>query len=263
MDMVFDVPVAPDMLAWLRRLILCLLPSCLALPQAAGAEARAAVATNFLALAEQLADRFEAQTQHRLTLSAGATGLLYAQIVRGAPFDAFLAADRARPAALIAADLALADSRFVYARGRLVLASRQAHRLGPDLAASLSLAPGERLAIAHPELAPYGLAAQQTLQTLGLWQRLAPQIVRGENIGQAFALTATGNATLGLVAKAQMQARPGLSALPVPQALHAPVDQEAVLLTRGRDNAAARAFLAYLRTEAAAALIIAGGYDVP
>ncbi|MBK0398839.1 molybdate ABC transporter substrate-binding protein [Limibaculum sp. M0105] len=234
------------------------------LPVAAPAgESRVAVATNFLDAAEALAIGFETETGHRLSFTAGATGKLYAQIVEGAPFDVFLAADQARPERLVAEGLAEEGSQFTYATGRLALWSAEAGRVGAD--GSVTLAEGDfrALAIANPDLAPYGVAASETLGNLGLWEALTPKIVMGQNIGQTLALVATGNAELGLVALAALQA-PGQSlggsAWEVPLELHSPIRQDAVLLTRGHDNQAARAFLEYLQSPGARGLIASFGY---
>ncbi|MCL5777459.1 molybdate ABC transporter substrate-binding protein [Limibaculum sp. FT325] len=233
-------------------------------PQRAGAaDALIAVATNFLDTARAVAEGFEARTGHRVTFTAGATGKLYAQIAAGAPFDVLLAADQARPALLEAEGRAVAGSRFTYATGRLALWSADPARVGPDGAAVLEAGDFRVLAIANPDLAPYGIAARETLQSLGLWDRLGPRVVMGQNIGQTLALVATGNAELGLVALAALRA-PGStlggSAWEVPADLHAPIRQDAVLLARGAENPAARAFLDHLQGPEARAVIARFGY---
>ncbi|WP_413468751.1 molybdate ABC transporter substrate-binding protein [Marinobacter sp.] len=235
----------------------------------AGARAQAgetvvAVAANFTDTARELAQMFEARTDHQVTLSFGSTGKLYAQIANGAPFDVFLAGDAERPELAVSAGLAVAGTRFTYAEGKLVLWS-----LEPALVEQgrryLAEASPERLAIANPVTAPYGLAAQQVMQRLGVWQRLEPRLVRGESIAQTFQFVATANAEAGFVALAQLRGWSGAmgSAWEVPQALYDPVVQQAVLLNRGRDNDAARAWLAFLREAEAVAVIESYGYGVP
>lgn len=238
-----------------RILLLALFTACLAQPlPLAAAEALAAVAANFARPAEQLAARFERDSGHRVRLALGSTGKLYAQIVRGGPYDLFLAADAERPARLVADGRAVRASQVTYAVGRLALIRHDDRRPSP---AWLAAGDFRRLAIANPRLAPYGLAAEQALHGLGLAATLRPKLVFGENIGQAFALVATGNAEAGLVALAQVEARQHWL---VPAALHAPIRQDAVLLVRGAGNPAAEGFLAYLRTDAAQAAIAAFGY---
>src|SRR5688572_22875534 len=153
-------------------------------PAAAG-DAVVAVAANFAEVAERLAKDFERASGHRLTFVAGSTGKLYAQITNGAPFDVFLAADQESPGRLEKEGLAVAGSRFTYATGRLTLWSREPGRIGRDGAATLRQGKFRRLAIANPALAPYGAAAQRTLESLGLWERFKDKIVMGQTIGQA------------------------------------------------------------------------------
>lgn len=226
-------------------------------------EALAAVAANFKEVADALAPRFEAATGHRLTVSLGSTGALYAQIVAGAPFDVLLAADQKRPRLLAETGAGIAGTRFTYAVGRLVLWSARADFIGEDGAAALRRAAVRHVAIAHPKLAPYGAAARQALERLGPWEALRAKIVTAENIGQAFAMVATGNAELGLIALSSL-AGPGKpptgSRWIVPETLHDPIRQDAILLARAHDNAAARAFLDYLKGGEARVLIERYGY---
>lgn len=232
-------------------------------PAQAG-EVAVAVAANFTDVTRQLVPRFEDATGHRIRASFGSTGKLYAQIENGAPFEVLLAADTARPKRLEENGLAVAGSRFTYARGRLLLWSAEPGRV--DAAGEILQQGGFRhLAIANPKTAPYGLAAQQVLEAIGLWRTLQPRLVRGDNIAQTFQFVATGNAELGLVAKSQVA---GLAAAErgsgweVDPQLHRPIEQQAVLLTRGAENDAANAFLEYLRSEAARSVIAAFGYGV-
>lgn len=227
-----------------------------AAPARAGT-AHVAVTTSFAGTARALAEAFERESGHGVLLSEGSTGKLYAQIVHGAPFEVFLAADAERPRRL--AEAGLADPGFAYALGRLVLWSPEPDRAtGPE-----ALAEGRvrRLAIASPELAPYGAAARETLRSLGRWESLEPRLVRGQDVGQAFQFVATGNAELGFVALAQVLGAGG-SRWVVPAELYTPLAQHAVLLARGREDPAARAFLAFLRGESARALIEAAGFGL-
>lgn len=232
-----------------RHLILAGMASTLAWPaRAAAGEALIAVATNFISVAERLKPDFEAGTGHSLTLSSGSTGQLYGQITNGAPYDALLAADQARPALL--QNSGLGHGQISYARGLLALWRPESPLNEASLRGDFA-----HLAIANPALAPYGLAARQALEALGLWESLQGRLVLGQNVGQAFALVASGNAELGLVAQSYAQA--GGESWPVPEALYAPILQDAVLLG---ENPAAAAFLDYLRSPAAQAVIKAAGY---
>lgn len=208
---------------------------------------------------------FENLSEHEIAISSAATGKHYAQIINGAPYDALLAADQERPRRLEESAHAVAGTRFVYAVGRLTLWSPDEGLICDDGIAVLEKQDFRALAIANPALAPYGAAARGTLQSLGLWSELEQKVVMGENVGQAFAMVATGNAELGLVALSSVMskrnARSG-SRWDVPADLHTPIRQDAVLLERGYANAAAVAFLAYLRSDEARLTIAAYGYGL-
>ena len=223
------------------------------------AQIRIAVATNFSATMKALQQDFETASNHRLKLLMGSTGKHYAQIVHGAPFDVFLAADQERPEQLESQQLTVPGSRFTYARGRLVLwrPAGSPASVGPDLLKGNAYT---HLAIANPRLAPYGRAAMQTLSHLGL--RLEGRLVLGEDISQAFQFVSSGNAELGLIAYSQVLsiAAPADSFWLVPEPFHSPILQQAVLL---HDKPPARAFLDYLRSPAARAIIRRFGYDTP
>jgi molybdate transport system substrate-binding protein len=226
---------------------------------AAAAEVRVAVATNFTAAMAALVERFESRGEHEVLVSFGSTGNHYAQIKNGAPFDAFFSADVERPRLLEDEGVAVAGSRFLYAVGRLALWSSRAGYVDAD---GRVLATGDfrHLAIANPELAPYGAAARDVLTARGLWDSVQPRLVRGQDIGQAYSFVATGNAELGFVAYAQIK-KPGGeiagSHWLVPDSLHQAIEQHAVLL---RDTPAAREFLAFVKSDEARAIIRNYGY---
>jgi molybdate transport system substrate-binding protein len=215
------------------------------------ASVNVAVAANFTAVAEELARLFEAQGEHQVELSFGATGQLYTQISQAAPFGIFLAADVDRPQKAIAQGFAVEGSFFVYAEGRLVL-----YAPGRDVADGVAALQGnyDKLAIADPAAAPYGRAAVETLAALRLLEKLTPKLVQGENISQTLQFIESGNAEMGFVAASQVLGK-GDQWL-VPEALHAPIAQGAVLLT-------ASAFLAFLKSDMAVRVIEAAGYSVP
>lgn len=242
----------------------------MAQPVPATAESVAiAVATNFVEPARALTEKFTQETGHAVTISTGATGTLYAQIVAGAPFDVLLAADAERPMLLEKDGLAVAGTRRTYALGRLVLWSASGSCGNEDDARRILTASDYRaLAIADPKLAPYGVAAREVLKALGAWQSAAPRIVHGANIGQSYAHVATGNAEVGLIALSQMKAAESPGTTPrgtawlVPQHLHAPIRQDAILLTPAREKAAARMFLDFLASAPAHQIIRHYGYEL-
>lgn len=226
-------------------------------------EANAAVAANFIKPMKEIAARFEEKTGHKVTLSFGSTGKLYAQIRNGAPFDLFLSADSATPARLEQEGQGVAGSRFTYATGRLALWSPKEGYV--DQGGEV-LKKGEfrHVAIGNPKTAPYGVAARQVLEGMGLWAGIGPRIVQGENIAQTHQFVASGNAELGFIALSQTKdaASAGGSLWIVPQELYSPIEQDAILLQHGKDNAAARELLAFLKGDAARAVIKAYGYDL-
>ena len=244
------------------HLIIGIVVLCFSL-SASAAEVRVAVAANFTHTLAQLQTQFEKATPHRIVIISGATGKLFAQISNAAPFDVLLSADAEAPTRLAAAGLAVASSQFTYARGRLVLWSRQPE-LVRDAAQSLRAITTQRIALANPKHAPYGRAAEQALRALQLWDTVKSRIVLGENVNQTLHFAATGNATWALVGLAQVLSLPAEQRggyWEVPRDLYEPITQDAVLLVRGRDNPAAQEFLAYLRSAAARELIQRAGYE--
>jgi molybdate transport system substrate-binding protein len=234
------------------------------LPAQAG-EVQVAVASNFTAPMQVLAGVFERETGHTVRMSFGASGKFYAQIKHGAPFEVLLSADDEKPAQLEKDALTVPGSRFTYALGTLVLWSPQA---GVVDAKGEVLAKGafQKLAIAAPKLAPYGAAAMDVLNAMGVLAAVQPKLVQGENIAQTYQFVSTGNAELGFVALSQVMKdgvlSAGGSAWIVPANLHRPIRQDAVLLAKGRGNVAAEALLAYLKTDKTKTLLRAYGYGL-
>jgi molybdate transport system substrate-binding protein len=227
-------------------------------------QAQIAVAANFIGPAQKIADKFAQESGHTVSVISGSTGKFYAQIKNGAPFDAFLAADDATPAKLEKEGETVAGSRFTYAIGKLALWSTQ-----PTLVDSkgevLPKSTFSHIAVANPKLAPYGTAAIETLTALGLKDKLQNKIVFGENIAQTHQFVASGNAELGFVALSEIYKDGKISsgsAWIVPSKLYTPIRQDAVLLVKGKDNKAAAAFLAYLKSPAAQSIIKSYGYDL-
>ena len=224
-----------------------------------------AVAANFTAPAKVLAAVFEKTTGHTARLSFGPTGGFYTQIKNGAPFDILLAADDERPARLEKEGDAVPGSRFTYAIGKLVLWSAKPGLVDAQ-GAVLKNGQFNKLAIASPKLAPYGAAAVETMNKLGLYSALQPRLVEGSSIGQAYQFVASGNADLGFVALAQIQEAgviKGGSAWVVPADLHTPIVQDAVILKRAAGNPAAKAWMQLLRSPKVKEQLVRGyGYDV-
>jgi molybdate transport system substrate-binding protein len=213
-----------------------------------------------------LTSNFEYNTTHRIIIISGSSGKLYAQIHYGAPFDVFFSADQHRPGLLEKEGAAIKGSRFPYAVGRLTLWSPATNFIHTDGKTTLTQLPFAYLAIANPKTAPYGRAAEQTLRSLGLWARIKPRLVYGENIAQTFQFVSSHNAELGFVAHSQVLSsniQQSGSRWDVPPTLHDPVIQEAVLLNRGDTNAAARDFLEYMKTPSTQTIIRQHGYGIP
>ena len=219
--------------------------------------ASVAVAANFTAVAEQLAAQFKAETGNDLSLSFGATGGLYTQITQGAPFDILLAADDIRPTKAVEDGYGVAGSVFTYAVGALALYSTSLDVTDGEAALK---GPFDKLAIADPATAPYGQAAVETLTALGIYDAVSARLVTGENISQTLQFVESGNAELGFVAASQVVGKPGVWL--VPEELHKSIRQDAVLLKTGADNVAATAFMDFLKSDAAIAVIMAAGYGV-
>jgi molybdate transport system substrate-binding protein len=212
---------------------------------------------------EAIGTEFTKETGHTLKITTGSTGKLYAQIGEGAPFAILLSADAKTPTKLEQEGKAVAGTQFTYAVGRLSLWSSDAAKIGPDPKAALTAASTLHVAIANPDLAPYGVAARETLIAMGLWETIQPKIVMGQNIGQAFSLVDTGAAEMGFVATSAVQIpgkEPTGSRLDVPQEMFKPIEQDAILLKPGEANAAAKAFMDYLKGEKAKSIAQSFGY---
>lgn len=226
-------------------------------PASAG-EVRVAVAANFTDAAREIGALFQNATGHRAVFSFASTGQLYTHISQDAPFEIFLAADRERPKKAVAEGFAVPESPFTYVTGRIVLFSKDAALVKGE--ATLKEGNFTRVAIANPATAPYGAAAVEAMRGLGVYEALVPKIVQGNNIAQAYQFVETGSAEVGFVALSQVARRDEGSRWIIPENLYAPIAQDAVVLKRGTDNAAARAFIAFLKGPAARAVKEKYGY---
>lgn len=246
------------------QLAITALASLLTLNIAWADEVQVAVAANFTAPIQAIAQDFEKDTGHKLIAAYGATGQFYAQIRNGAPFEVFLAADDSTPAKLEQEHAIVPGSRFTYAIGTLALWSAKPGYVD-DHGEVLKRNAYQHLAIANPKTAPYGLAATQVLDKLHLTKATRGKIVEGQNITQAYQFVSTGNAEVGFVALSQIYKDGKVasgSAWIVPSTLHEPIRQDAVILEKGKDNSAAKALVEYLKGPKAAALIKSYGYEI-
>jgi molybdate transport system substrate-binding protein len=229
---------------------------------AMAAETQVAVAANFTEPAKEIATAFKGATGHTAALSFGSSGQFYGQMAHGAPYEVFLSADADRPAKAEQDGLGVTGSRFTYAVGRLVLYSKTPG-LVDGAGAVLGGGKFNKLSIADPTAAPYGVAAIQTMTKLGVYAAVKPKVVMGSSITQAYQFVATGAAELGFVAYSQVINVPGGSRWLVPAANHAPINQQAILLYPGQNNVAAKAFLSFLKGPQAVAIIKKYGYEIP
>lgn len=232
-------------------------------PVAHAAEVSIAVAANFTDATRDIVPLFEKASGHKVKVSFGSTGKLYSQIEHGAPFEVFLAADSKRPEKAEKEGLAVEGGRFTYAMGKLALWSPKTNAFDkPE--SYLKKAAFNRVAIANPKTAPYGLAAKQVMEKIGIWKGIQSRVVRGDSIAQTFQFVATGNAEVGFVAISQVRAweKSKGTLWEIPQDYYAPIEQQAVLLKKGSDNPAAKAFLDFLKGEAAQGVISGYGYGV-
>lgn len=230
-------------------------------------EVTVAVAANFTAPMQKIAQAFEQDTGHKAHLAFGSTGKFYAQIKNGAPFAALLAADDETPERLEKEGLAVIGTRFTYATGRLALWSKSSNLV--DDKGEVLRSPNldklgiQKIAMADPKLAPYGAAAMEVIHKMGVQANVVPKLVQGESIGQTYQFVSTENAQLGFVALSQISLSGRItqgSAWVVPQSMHMPLKQDAVLLNVGKDNAAALALMKYLQGDKAKTIIRHYGY---
>jgi molybdate transport system substrate-binding protein len=225
-----------------------------------------AVASNFANTAEEIVAAFATESDATVRISAGSTGKLYAQILHGAPYDIFLSADAERPRLLEQQGRAVSRSRTTYAKGTLVLWSRDNRLRGKNCREALERAEYGRVAIANPDTAPYGAATREFLIAQDLWSDVSSRAVYGENISQTLRFVATGNAGLGFVARSQTthaNLQAATCSWAVPETSHAPIRQQGVLLARAENNHAARRFFEFLQSAAARRIIREHGYRVP
>ena len=247
----------------MKRFLLSLVLLFLAVTPALAEQVLVAVAANFVPPFREIAMEFEKATGHTVQVASGSTGAFFTQIKNGAPFDVFFSADNERPKLLEEEGLGVKGSRFTYAIGRLVLWSTD-----PDLVKgedTLRSGKFKHLAIADPKTAPYGVAAKQAMQKLGVWESIQPRLVLGESLGQTIGFVESGNAELGFLALSQVM-DPKIKGKgrywDVPSNLHEPIQQDVVLLAKGKDNPAAKALMEFIGGPQAKAIIERYGYEL-
>lgn len=249
---------ASSLLALGRWLTFALAAIVFASCNAFAGEVKIAVAANFTEAAKEIGAAFEKSTNHKAVFSFGSTGQLYTQITQDAPFEIFLSADQSRPKKAVDDGFAVADSLFTYATGKIVLFSKD-----PDLVKdgkTLAQANFSKIAIANPVTAPYGAAAVEAMKKLGVYEALEPKIVQGNNIAQTYQFVETGNAEVGFVALSQLANHNEGSRWIVPEDAYSIIAQDAVLLKKGAENDAAKAFIQFLRGDEAKAVKEKYGY---
>ena len=228
-------------------------------------EVSVAVAANFAAPMERIAALFLKDSGHKVMVTLGASGKLYTQIKGGAPFDVFLSADEDMPKRLLQDGLAVTGSRFDYATGRLALWSTQ-QNLVDDKGAVLNSSNFNKLAIANYVFSPYGVAAKETLEKLKMWNSLQRKLKKGDSVTEAYQLAATDLVDMAFISLAQIM-RDGKvtkgSWWLVPSELHNPIQQSAVQLSGAKDPAAAQAFMAFMKSDKAKAVMRGFGYEIP
>jgi molybdate transport system substrate-binding protein len=233
---------------------------------ASAGEVQAAVASNFYSPFKKIARQFEKETGHKVRIISGSTGKLYAQIINGAPFELFLAADQRRPKFLEKNGNAVSGTRFTYALGKIALWSATSNAISGDGESNLRSKNFTHIAMANPKTAPYGKAALQAMQKLGLWDKIRPLIVQGENIGQTFQFVASQNAELGFVALSQILDPKNKfegKRWDVPETFYDPLKQDIVILKKGKSNPSAKVLWDYLQSNAAKLIIKKYGYGLP
>ncbi len=226
-------------------------------------EINIAVASNFTYTLRSLAADFKVNTGHEVRISNASSGKLFAQIQHGAPYDIFLSADEKRPDLLIKEHKASVEGAYVYALGKLIMLSNiQDADNCRNVLFSKQL---NRLAIANPKIAPYGMAARQVLEKLDLWQQLQSRVVMGENITQTLQFVSTKNAEAGFVAKSILNMGKAIDyacVWEIPGDMYTPIKQKMVLLNAAKDKPAAQAFMLYMQSVEAKRIIRSAGYDI-
>ncbi|MGZ4977231.1 MAG: molybdate ABC transporter substrate-binding protein [Methylobacter sp.] len=244
----------PIIVAWLILLA----------PSTWAATTLVAVAANFTKPMTEIAEAFEKSTGHKASLSFGSSGKFVSQFENGGPFEVFLSADDKGPIKLEQSGLAVPNTCFTYALGKLVLWSATPG-LVDDQGQVLNKGGFKHIALADPKLAPYGAAAVEVMKNRGLFDKLQPLFVQGENIAQTHQFVSTGNAELGFVAFSQVIDNgkiAGGSSWIIPSDLYKPIRQDAILMKTGAENPAAPALMQFLKSPEALAIIRKYGYDL-
>ncbi len=223
---------------------------------------RIAVAANFTPVLKPLLRKFSAQTGIQTQIISGASGAIFLQIKYGAPYDVFLSADITRPLQLEQSGQVIAGSRTTYAIGQLAFYSPTMALSSIDnLVTQLSTKPIQRLAIANPEVAPYGKAAKEALEHMQLWQNYHRHLVTGINITQTFTQIRSQSISQGFIALSQLRINK-LNGVLIPSHYHQPIKQQLVILQNTRQPGAAEIFRQFILSAKSQAFIAGAGYAV-
>jgi molybdate transport system substrate-binding protein len=229
----------------------------------ADGELRVAAAANLTTVMKEVVPRFERATGNKVTLSEGSSGKLASQISEGAPFDIFLAANVGFIDEVIASGDCLADSKRVYASGRVTVWSGPDDDPPiPDTIAGLADPRYTRIAIASPDHAPYGRAAKQALERAGIWEQVKPRIIYGSNIVATIQYIENGNAEIGIIADSIARGVAGRK-LSIPASSHDPIDQALAVCKGGGNLDGGRAFAEFLRAPEIRQIFADHGFSVP
>ena len=226
---------------------------------AAHGELTVAAASDLTPVFEELGREFESATKTKVVFVFGSTGMLTRQIENGAPFDLFASASASYIDQLDQQGLIISDSKTIYARGRITLWASNESPVRFQGIADLARPEIQRVAIANPDHAPYGLAAKQALQSAGVWDRVQPKLVYGDNIRQTLQYAQTGNVEVAIVALSLSIPSNGRWTL-IPEELHQPIDQTLAIMKSTKNEPAARAFITFLSSPQGKAIMKKYGF---
>lgn len=211
---------------------------------------------------EEIGREFQSSTHVKVVFNFGSSGLLTKQIENGAPIDLFAAANVAFINQLEQKGLIIADTKRLYARGRITIWTARSSGLSIENLGDLTKPEVKRIGIANPEHAPYGSAARQALERSGLWEDVKPKLVYGENIRQTLQYAETGNVDVSIVALSLSTQSDGRWVL-IPEELHDPLDQALAVIKGTKNEAAARAFGEFVLGERGQAIMKRYGFTLP
>ena len=231
-------------------------------PTGSSQEITVAAASDLMPAFEEIGREFEAAHKTKVVFVFGSTGLLTKQIENGAPMDLFAAANVSYIDQLEQKGLIIPDTKAIYGRGRITLWTSAGSNLRFEGIADLARPEVTRIAIANPDHAPYGLAARQAFETLGIWDRVKPKMVYADNIRQTLQYAETGNVDVAIVALSlSMQSRGRWTI--IPEELHKPIDQALAVIKGTKNEASSRAFATFVNGQQGRAILQKYGFSFP